>query len=201
MITPATYNCYQPSQGVNPHKVWSSAQSDTAYSMPLSDGCMMVWKDHGANFNRWNLTGGNNLVLGSRTSESSGITNVVIGYSAGSKGGALGEIASTVTGSDNVLIGSGSGGDSVLGLNNVAIGKNAGRLLGSYCVCIGYKAGSGSDSNVLQSGDNNIYLNATNQNLFSTESGGFYVMPIKAKVGVTGKPLLYNDVTGEIFTN
>ena len=199
MSLPTVYNTYQPSGCVYPHGLWSHSHCDVASSVAIEDGDLLIYRTQGDHPNKFNKTGHNNLAVGQRTGNGTGVANIMIGMESGSVYSEETGVSVKVEGTDNIIIGSNAGSKSVLGAYNISLGKDAGKNLAMNTISIGYLAGSTLAGDT-PSGSNNIYLNASGDELHSVNNGGCFVKPIReAQVAELGlRNLQYNPITGEI---
>jgi hypothetical protein len=194
---PNSFNGFVAPNCVNPHNLWSISHPDTASSEVVQDGDIIVYRSNGVNSHKFNRSGSNNLAIGPQTSNGSGTANIMIGVGCGSEyNPTTRDVTSVVMGTDNIAVGSSSGSISIGGSFNTVIGSCAGKNLGMMTTCLGYKAGTDVTGQVT-SGSNNIYINASDDYLHSTDSGRCYIKPISGILS-GGLPLVYNTSTGEI---
>jgi hypothetical protein len=117
-----------------------------------------------------------------------GTDNTLIGYDAGK---------SVTTESHTIYIGSNAGANSTANTGAIGIGFNAGKNnQGQNSIAIG--------KNANLTGQNNIFLNATGNELTNfANTGAFYVAPIRTNIGsgATGNIMVYNPDTKEITNN
>jgi len=180
-----------------------SHQDTAAANVQPTDGDILIYRGTGLYPNKFNITGSNNLSIGSKTSDGGGIANIMVGVGSGSIFNPLdGTITNVVTGTDNVLVGPATGAIAISGSYNVAVGANAGTNLTALTSCFGYRAGSEA-TGAIPSGANNIYINASGDYLHTTNTSRCFIKPIAPDSSndppVATFPLIYAPSTGELF--